>query len=139
MELRDQIEGVVFCDYEEKSEDFVCKPEPAFYRKVRFFVLYTSCIRLMAFTGQAMDQAGVQDPTRCLFVDDSLTNVESARHVGWIRSVHFRERDPKDVEAQCVNHTARDQDKSPKDRIPVISDLQQLREVWSDVFVEAEQ
>jgi len=87
LELRDQIEGVVFCDYEEKSEDFICKPEPAFYHK-------------------AMDQAGVRDPTKCLFVDDSLTNVESAKHVGWIRSVHFRERDleAEAVEAQCVNH-----------------------------------
>lgn len=139
LELRDQIEGVVFCDYEEKSDDFTCKPEPAFYHKVRFFVLCTSSIRLMALTGQAMDQAGVRDPTKCLFVDDSLINVESAKHVGWIRSVHFREHDSEAVESQCVNHTARDQDKSSKDGIPVISDLQQLRELWSDVFVEAEQ
>jgi pyrimidine and pyridine-specific 5'-nucleotidase len=139
LELRDQIEGVVFCDYEEKSEEFICKPEPAFYHKVRFFVLCASCIRLMASTDQAMDQAGVRDPTKCLFVDDSLSNVEGAKHVGWIRSVHFRECDPEAVDAQCVNHTARDQDQSPNDGIPIISDLQQLREVWSDVFVEAKQ
>ena len=82
-----------------------------------------------------MNQAGVQDPTKCLFVDDNLTNVESAKRIGWIRSVHFRERDPEVVEAQC----AIDQDKSLTDGIPVISDLQQLREVWPDVFVKVEQ
>lgn len=30
--LRDQIEGVVFCDY--RKEDITCKPEPAFYLQV---------------------------------------------------------------------------------------------------------
>lgn len=139
LELRDQIEGVVFCDYEEKSEDFICKPESAFYHKVCFFVLCTSCIRLMTLTGQAMDQARVRDPTKCLFVDDSLANIEGAKRVGWIRSVHFRERDPEVVEAQCENHPARDQDKAPKGGIPVIRDLQELRDVWPDIFVKAEQ
>lgn len=86
-----------------------------------------------------MDQAGVRDPTKCLFVDDSLANVESAKRIGWIRSVLFRERDPEAVEVQCVDRTATDQVKSPKDGIPVISDLQQLREVWPDVFVKVEQ
>jgi pyrimidine and pyridine-specific 5'-nucleotidase len=40
LNLRDQIEGVVFCDYQD--DDFMCKPEPAFYRRVSSFVLSTS-------------------------------------------------------------------------------------------------
>jgi len=84
--------------------------------------------------GQAMDQAGVQDPTKCLFVDDNISNIEGAKRVGWIRSVHFRERKPEAEEALRVNHTAQDQEK-----IPMINDLQQLREVWPDIFVQTEQ
>ena len=34
--LRDQMEGVVFCDY--RKEDITCKPEPAFYLQVRNFL-----------------------------------------------------------------------------------------------------
>jgi len=121
LELRDQIEGVVFCDYEERDEDFSCKPEPAFYYK-------------------AMNQAGVQDPTKCLFVDDSLGNVEGAKRVGWSRCVHFRECVPHTIEELRVNHTASDQEKFPtEDGMPIINDLQQLREVWPDIFVQAEQ
>jgi pyrimidine and pyridine-specific 5'-nucleotidase len=89
---------------------------------------------------QAMKQAGVQDSAKCLFVDDSLGNVEGAKRVGWSRSVYFRERGPETVEALRINHTAGDQEKLlAKDGMPTINDLQQLREVWPDVFVQAEQ
>jgi len=107
LELRDQIEGIVFCDYEEENEHFTCKPEPAFYHK-------------------AMHQAGVQDPAKCFFVDDSLGNVESAKRVGWIHSVYFREHGPLTVEAR-------------QDGIPIIDNLEQLREVWPDIFVQGGQ
>jgi len=87
-----------------------------------------------------MDQAGVQDPTKCLFVDDNISNIEGAKRVGWIRSVHFREHKHEAEEALRRNHTAQDQKKQPpKDGIPMINDLQQLREVWPDIFVQAEQ
>ncbi|KAI0251283.1 pyrimidine 5-nucleotidase, partial [Lactifluus subvellereus] len=99
--LRDQIEGLVFCDYQE--EDFTCKPEAAFYRK-------------------AMQQAGVKDLRKCLFVDDSRSNVEAAKRFGWTRCVHFRE----------------EEEPSSEDGIPVIEDLQQLREVWPDIFIQLE-
>ncbi|KAI0307280.1 pyrimidine 5-nucleotidase [Multifurca ochricompacta] len=116
LNLRDQIEGVVFCDYLE--EDFDCKPEPTFYL-------------------QAMQKAGVRDPTKCLFVDDSLGNVEGAKNVGWLRCVHFRETEA--VEALCIKHTSEDQEKLlGENEIIVIEDLQQLRDVWSDVFVQTE-
>ncbi|KAI9448155.1 pyrimidine 5-nucleotidase [Lactarius indigo] len=111
--LRDQIEGVVSCDYHER--DFACKPEPAFYL-------------------QAMQQAGVRDPSKCLFVDDSFSNVEGAKRVGWIRSVHFREVGLETVEASHVVRISQEKLLSG-DEIPVIDDLQQLRELWQDIFV----
>jgi len=80
-----------------------------------------------------MDKAGVNDPTRCLFVDDNLGNVKAARSVGWIRSVHFREHAPETIEAH-VTDTDKDQKTILKDGIPIINNLQQLRELWSDIF-----
>ena len=81
-----------------------------------------------------MDKAGVNDPTRCLFVDDNLGNVKAARSVGWIRSVHFQEHTPETIERR-VTHTDKDQEKITKDGIPRINNLQQLRELWSDIFL----
>ncbi|KAI0284338.1 pyrimidine 5-nucleotidase [Russula aff. rugulosa BPL654] len=119
MKLRDQIEGIVFCDYADKNEDLICKPQPAFYHR-------------------AMDNAGVNDPSRCLFVDDNLGNVKAARSVGWIRSVHFREDTPETIEAH-VTHTDKDQKTITKDGTPIINNLQQLRELWPDIFLPKHQ
>ncbi len=82
-----------------------------------------------------MQRAGVQDPSKCLFVDDSFSNVEGAKRVGWIRCVHFREVGPENFEASHVKRTAKDQEKLNGDEIPVIDDLQQLKEVWPNIFV----
>ncbi|KAI0004896.1 pyrimidine 5-nucleotidase [Russula compacta] len=122
LKLRDQIEGVVFCDYMEKNENIICKPQPAFYRR-------------------AMHLAGVRDgdEAKCLFVDDTLSNVEAAKEVGWIRSVYFRESWSETVEGLHLNHTAKDQDKLlTEERIPIINSLEHLRKVWPDIFVQAE-
>ena len=84
-----------------------------------------------------MQRAGVSDPSKCLFVDDSFSNVEGAKRVGWIRCVHFREVGPETVKESEVKR--KDQDKLfSGDEIPTVSDLQQLREVWPDIFVQAE-
>ncbi len=32
---------------------------------------------------KAMEVAGITDPRACLFLDDSVTNIKAARHVGW--------------------------------------------------------
>jgi pyrimidine and pyridine-specific 5'-nucleotidase len=85
-----------------------------------------------------MDKAGVNDPTRCLFVDDNLGHVKAARSVGWIRSVQFREHAPETIEAH-VTHTDKDQETITKDGIPIINNLQQLRELWSDIFLPKRQ
>ncbi|KAI0268386.1 pyrimidine 5-nucleotidase [Gloeopeniophorella convolvens] len=119
LNLRDQFEEVVFCDYQE--EDFTCKPEPGYYF-------------------QAMKKAGVQDPAKCLFVDDSRGNIEGARRVGWTRCVHFRESGLETMEGGRVKHIIEDQERPVSgDEVPVINDLQQLREVWSDIFIQTEQ
>lgn len=34
LNLRDLMEGVIYCDY--ASEQFTCKPEPEYYQQVRF-------------------------------------------------------------------------------------------------------
>lgn len=133
LKLRDQIEGIVFCDYADKNEDLICKPQPAFYHRVGVFVLCALYTWSNGLAGQAMDKAGVNDPTRCLFVDDNFGNVKAARSVGWIRSVHFREYAPETIEAQ-VTDTDKDQKTIVKDGIPIINNLQQLRELWSDIF-----
>lgn len=80
-----------------------------------------------------MDKAGVNDPARCLFVDDNFGNVKAARSVGWTRSVHFREHEHEAIEAY-VTHTDKDQKAIAKDKTPIINNLQQLRELWSDIF-----
>jgi pyrimidine and pyridine-specific 5'-nucleotidase len=87
-----------------------------------------------------MDQAGVKDPAKCLFVDDTLENIEGGKRVGWIRSVYFREQEPMGLWEQDVDHTRTGQGELPiEDKIHIINDLQQLRSVWSDVFVQAGQ
>jgi pyrimidine and pyridine-specific 5'-nucleotidase len=85
-----------------------------------------------------MQQAGVNDHGKCLFVDDSHRNVEGARRFGWTRCVHFRE-DGHDTGGALIAHRAAgNQELASEDEIPVINDLQQLREVWPDIFVHAE-
>jgi pyrimidine and pyridine-specific 5'-nucleotidase len=85
-----------------------------------------------------MHQAGINDPTKCLFVDDNLNNVKAASGVGWIRSVYFRERVPETIDV-CVTHTDKDQSTVTKDGTPTINNLQQLREMWPDIFLQTEQ
>ena len=87
-----------------------------------------------------MQQAGVQDPAKCLFVDDSVNNLKAAKAVGWIRCVHFREHDPTAPEKPSVNDTPGGQEEHPTEEgTPVINNLQQLRDVWPDIFVHAGQ
>ena len=41
MDLHDQIEGIVFCDYDE--DDLICKPAPASYHRVGFVLPPLPC------------------------------------------------------------------------------------------------
>ncbi|KAJ3333025.1 hypothetical protein HDU76_012109 [Blyttiomyces sp. JEL0837] len=60
--VTDLFEGITYCDYAEP--DFVSKPDPLFYKK-------------------AMKEAGVTKIEECYFVDDSESNVDSAKRFGW--------------------------------------------------------
>ncbi|KAG0310572.1 hypothetical protein BGZ99_000297 [Dissophora globulifera] len=68
-------QGMTFCDYTHPR--FVCKPDQKAFEK-------------------AMREAGVQDPSLCYFVDDSLPNIERASAVGWT-AVHVEESLPADA------------------------------------------
>ena len=84
-----------------------------------------------------MQQAGVADPSKCYFVDDSVRNILAARALGWGHCVHFYE---KGLEVTEGGRTMRldgkvgNEGKDGDDGVAEISDLQQLREVWPEIF-----
>ncbi|PPQ76757.1 hypothetical protein CVT26_000147, partial [Gymnopilus dilepis] len=108
LDLEDQVEGIVYCDY--KDPDFTCKPEPAHFRR-------------------AMKLANVIDMSKCLFVDDSKGHVDSARALGWGSCVHFCEKKSVLVNASQVGVS--------ENEAIVISDLEELRSVWPQIFVNS--
>ncbi|EPQ30133.1 uncharacterized protein PFL1_02250 [Pseudozyma flocculosa PF-1] len=75
LDLDDQVEGIVFCDY--ALPDFSCKPELDYYHA-------------------AMKLVGAGPATRCYFVDDSALNVVAAKELGWHSCVYFKEDDDDD-------------------------------------------
>lgn len=58
----DAFEGITYCDY--GQEKIICKPFPEMYEK-------------------AMTEAGIEDPKKCFFVDDSEQNCRTAEKLGW--------------------------------------------------------
>lgn len=72
LELDDQVEGIVYCDY--AVPDFTCKPELDYYRAALLVV-------------------DAKPGTRHYFVDDSSLNIVAAKEVGWHSAVYFREED----------------------------------------------
>ncbi|KAI9310108.1 pyrimidine 5'-nucleotidase [Dichotomocladium elegans] len=60
--IDDQFQGMTFADY--RVPDFACKPELESYK-------------------QAMAEAGIEDPTLCYLVDDSASNIDAAKSLGW--------------------------------------------------------
>ncbi|KAI0732964.1 pyrimidine 5-nucleotidase [Fomitopsis betulina] len=112
--VEDQVEGVIFCDY--ANPKFACKPEPEYF-----------C--------NALQKANIQDPSRCCFVDDSRNNVLAAKQLGWGRCVHFCERGLVAVEGGKPKEIGSDIVPGPDDEgITTITDLEELRTVWSDLF-----
>lgn len=79
--------------------------------------------------------AGITDPSKCLFVDDSITNVRAAHELGWGRCVHFCERGLRSVEGGRVKEIGSDSPAESDDSgIQVISRLEELRTLWPDIF-----
>lgn len=68
--IEDLFEGCTYCDYGQVP--LLCKPKPDMFAK-------------------AMKDAGVTDPARCLFVDDSALNIRAATRAGWKTTVYLSE------------------------------------------------
>ncbi|KAI6047407.1 pyrimidine 5-nucleotidase [Pisolithus marmoratus] len=114
LNLHDQIEGVVFCDYE--NPNFTCKPEPEYYHN-------------------AMKEAGISDPSKCLFVDDSKQNVVAAKKLGWGRCAHFYEAGLEAMEGGKLKTLGQNGDiAASANGVVVINDLEELRTIWPDIF-----
>lgn len=77
-----------------------------------------------------MQRAGVTDPSKCFFVDDSLPNVRMSRSLGWGSSVYFRELAGDEKIADLA---------SPVEGVDAtISSLLELRTVWPQLFAAPE-
>ena len=73
--------GIIYCDYSEAN--FPAKPDR------------------MAFT-RAMKCAGVEDPSKCFFFDDSIGNIQSAREIGW-QVVYIDEDSTQKMEESSID------------------------------------
>ena len=128
LHLDDLIDGLVYCDYEAK--DISSKPDSIYYKKVRlFYSLFIDDTE----SPQAMEKAGVNDPSKCYFIDDNKRNVEAALNLGWKNSVHFCEKGLEHVEGgkvMQINTKVQDDGHA----FTVISDLEELRTVWPEIF-----
>jgi pyrimidine and pyridine-specific 5'-nucleotidase len=81
----------------------------------------------------------VTDPSKCFFVDDSRRNVEAALDSGWGRCVYFAEPIFNEESSSSLRETFKaidfgDPSSKHSGSIEVITDLEQLRIVWSDIF-----
>lgn len=97
----------------------------------------------MYLPGQALKQARVTDPSKILFIDDNLSNVKAAQREGWGRCVHFCEAGLQAVEGGKLRTIGDDTPSPPHQmeaqkvgEIAVVNELQQLRSVWPDLFVQ---
>lgn len=116
LELEDQIEGVVFCDYAEPN--FACKPEADYYH-------------------QALRKAGISDAKKCYFVDDNRANIDAAQKLGW-NSAHFCEKGLETVEGGKIKQIGMERGTvTPDNGAKIIADLEELREIWSHLFTSS--
>ncbi|BFZ57349.1 Putative suppressor of disruption of TFIIS [Savitreella phatthalungensis] len=80
LDLEGIFEGITYCDYNDPH--MACKPYAEFYHQV--------------MRDAGLDPA--RDAYRCLFVDDSKSNVDGAVRVGWRHVLFYDEGDDKKVE-----------------------------------------
>jgi len=85
---------------------------------------------------QALKQAGISDPSRCYFVDDSRLNIVSAKRLGWGHCVHFHEVGLETVEGGKAKTLTRDTYTTDPEGVTEISDLEELRTVWPEIFIQ---
>ncbi|KAI9574721.1 pyrimidine 5-nucleotidase [Boletus coccyginus] len=113
LNVQDQIEGLVYCDYGQPS--FTCKPEPEFFQN-------------------AMRIANISDASKCLFIDDSKLNVIGAKKLGWARCAHFHETGLDVVQGGREMTLGAHDGSTDVEGIAVINDLEELRTIWPDIF-----
>jgi pyrimidine and pyridine-specific 5'-nucleotidase len=82
---------------------------------------------------QAIEFADVKDVSKCYFVDDNRRNVEVAQELGWGHVVHFCEQGLEHAEGGKVKAI---REESAQSGIAVISDLEELRQAWPEIFKE---
>ena len=110
--VRDQFEGIVYCDY--TRHKFPCKPEKEFYF-------------------EAMEKVGLRNsPSYHYFVDDSSQNVISAQEIGW-NAVYYLESNQENVKGQDDEKKRRNLHSNVK---PIIGNLYELKEFWRECFNE---
>lgn len=100
--IADLFDGLTFCDYG-LQQDFVCKPSKQAFEL-------------------AKSHAGVTDLSKCYFVDDSLSNIETSVALNLKKSIHFVENDA-------------DLGKTPKEAL-VIRDILELETALPELFTK---
>jgi len=83
-----------------------------------------------------MKQAGITDPSKCYFIDDNRGNVNGAIAQGWRKCVHFREKGLEVMEGGVTKQIGSEPLDSAKDNDSIfeVSTLEQLRDVWPEIF-----
>ncbi|KAF2136781.1 uncharacterized protein K452DRAFT_236915 [Aplosporella prunicola CBS 121167] len=98
LNVEDQFEGITYCDY--GAAEFVCKPHKNMFAK-------------------AMQDAGVENPEDCYFVDDSFINCKAAKELGWT-AAHLVESSESKPPQQASQYE--------------IKHLEQLRNIYPQFF-----
>ncbi|KAF8195791.1 pyrimidine 5-nucleotidase [Mycena galopus ATCC 62051] len=114
LNLEDQVDGLIFCDYQQPN--FACKPDAKYYH-------------------DALVKAQVTDVNKIYFVDDNRINVDAARALGWGHVAHFCEAGLVHVEGGRVKEIGSERKVNVENGVEVIADLEELREIWPEVFI----
>ena len=108
LQLDSLFAGVIYCDYREP--EFPAKPDRLAFQR-------------------AMKCAGVDEPGRCFFFDDSIGNIRTAREVGW-KAIYVDEEAAECTEQLSVEEIVREREiimpPTTKDTIPTIRRLEDL-------------
>ncbi|KAI1369658.1 pyrimidine 5-nucleotidase [Xylaria arbuscula] len=96
--IEDLFEGLTYCNYSEVP--FLCKPHPDMYAK-------------------AMQDAGIERPEECYFVDDSYQNCVASQKLGWT-TAHLVEEGVQAPSAPASKYQ--------------IEHLEELRTIYSQFF-----
>jgi pyrimidine and pyridine-specific 5'-nucleotidase len=84
-----------------------------------------------------MAKAGLDDPSKCYFIDDNRKNVDTARALGWGHCVHFCEKGIEAMEGGRIKEIDDAREPGSIDNGVVdITTLFELRQVWPEIFKE---